>query len=128
MISSHALPIHALDGLFTAWLQDLQPSDNVRAYHVCCRGGRVREGPPRVGVTRKRHVHNTLEEAIAMDRVRKVVYGTLAVLAAGAVMAMASGIAMAQDTGSNGTGTATGGADLNPAYQVGNAQGDGSGK
>ncbi|HLN12065.1 MAG TPA: hypothetical protein VK587_02690 [bacterium] len=65
-----------------------------------------------------------------MDRLRKAVYGTLAVLTAGAVMAMASGIAMAQDTGSygNGSTTATGGADLNPAYQVGNAQGDGSGK
>jgi len=65
-----------------------------------------------------------------MDQLRKAVYGTFAVLTAGAVMAMALGIAMAQDTGSygNGSATATGGVDLNPAYQVGNAQGDGSGK
>jgi hypothetical protein len=65
-----------------------------------------------------------------MDRLRKVVCGTLAVLTAGAVVAMASGLAMAQDTDANGNGigAASGGADLTPTYQVGNAQGDGSGQ
>lgn len=65
-----------------------------------------------------------------MDKLRKVVVGTLAVLTAGAVVAMASGMAMAQDTDANGNGigAATGGVDLTPNYQVGNAQGDGNGQ
>ena len=47
-----------------------------------------------------------------------------------ASLAMASGAALAQDSpdNGNGIGAATGGVALSPAYQVGNAQGDGSGQ
>jgi hypothetical protein len=65
-----------------------------------------------------------------MKRLRMAVYGVLAVLTVGTVVAMSSGAALAQDDMSNGNGltTATGGADQVPAYQSGNAQGDGRGQ
>jgi hypothetical protein len=65
-----------------------------------------------------------------MERLRKAVYGALAVLTVGAVVAMASGAALAQDDpdNGNGIGAAMGTVTPVPAYQVGNAQGDGSGQ
>jgi len=68
------------------------------------------------------------KEAMTMERLWKTVCGVLAVLTVGTVVAMAPGAALAQDTGGNGIGAATGGVTLDPAFQVGNAQGDGSGR
>ena len=61
-----------------------------------------------------------------MERILKAVGGVLAVVAVGAVVALAPGAALAQDAGGNGNGiaAATGGVTLDPATQVGNAQGD----
>jgi hypothetical protein len=66
-----------------------------------------------------------------MDRISKVVRGVLAVATLGAVVAMASGAALAQDSSDNGNGIGAatgGGVPLAPSYQVGNAQGDGNGQ
>jgi hypothetical protein len=52
-----------------------------------------------------------------MERMRKVVSGVLALVAVGAALAFGS-VAARADDGS------TGGVILDPAYQVGNAQGD----
>ena len=59
-----------------------------------------------------------------MNRLSKVVRGVLAMVALGAVVAMASSAALA-DEGGNDNGSSS---PLNPAYQVGNAQGDGNGQ
>jgi hypothetical protein len=70
---------------------------------------------------------NNNKEAIMMERLWKAVCGVLTVVSAGAVLAAAPMAAMAQD-GGNGIGAATGGVTLEPAYQVGNAEGDGRGQ
>ena len=61
-----------------------------------------------------------------MNRLSKVVRGVLAMVALGAVVAMASSAALA-DEGGNGNDNGSS-SPLNPAYQVGNAQGDGNGQ
>ena len=58
-----------------------------------------------------------------MERLWKVVCGALALLAVGAGLALGPVAASADEGSANGAG----GANLNPAYQVGNAQGDGNG-
>lgn len=66
-----------------------------------------------------------------MDRMWQVVRGVLAVATLGAVVAMASGAALAQDGSDNGNGIGaanSSGGMLTPSYQVGNAQGDGNGQ
>ena len=65
-----------------------------------------------------------------MKRLWKAVYGAMAVVTVGAIVAMSSGAALAQDdpTNGNGVGAAMGTVTQVPAYQIGNAQGDGNGQ
>lgn len=65
-----------------------------------------------------------------MKCVVKALYGGLAVLTVGTVVAMTSGAALAQDDRSNGNGigTAMGSVTQIPAVEIGNAQGDGNGR
>ena len=58
-----------------------------------------------------------------MERLWKVVCGVLALIAVGVVLALAPAAALADDLANP-----IGGGILNPAYQVGNAQGDGNGQ
>jgi len=58
-----------------------------------------------------------------MERLWKVVCGVLALIAVGVVLALAPAAALADDLVNS-----IGGGILNPAYQVGNAQGDGNGQ
>ncbi len=61
-----------------------------------------------------------------MERTWKAVCSVLALVTVGAVLALAPGAALAEDASANGNGigVASGGVTLDPATQVGNAQGD----
>lgn len=58
-----------------------------------------------------------------MERLWKVVCGVLALIAVGAGLVLAPVAGSAQEVSN-----AAGGQVLNPAYQIGNAQGDGNGQ
>ena len=60
-----------------------------------------------------------------MERLQKVVVSGLALIAVGVAVALAPMAARADE---QVPGNASGGATPTPAYQVGNAQGDGNGK